>query len=293
VLRGALICHAGDDLNRFGLARWLASFTNLAGIVELHENRQQLKRRIQREIRRSGWLRFLDITAFRVYYRLRIAAQDDRWAAQRLSELAARYPELPASLPVLRTASANSGECEAFLKQVQPDIVIARCKQLLKPRIFQIPAKGTYVMHPGVCPEYRNAHGCFWALASGDLERVGMTLLRIDEGVDTGPVYGYFRPGLDEVNESHIVIQHRTVLDNLDEIRAKLEEIVAGTAARIDTTGRESRVWGQPWLSKYIRWKRAARRRTLHASHNPAVPRRDPREPAGNQRLPDTRGRSV
>ena len=47
-------------------------------------------------------------------------------------------------------------------------------------------------MHPGICPEYRNAHGCFWALANRDLNKVGMTLLRIDKGVDTGPTFGYY-----------------------------------------------------------------------------------------------------
>jgi hypothetical protein len=72
--------------------------------------------------------------------------------------------------------------------------------------------------------------------------------------------------------ESHIVIQHRTVFDNLDRIRARLEEIAAGRAAPLDTKGRESHAWGQPWLSKYLAWKRAARSRSLHASHHSAVP---------------------
>lgn len=272
VLRSALICHAGDDLNRIGLARWLASFTDLVGIVELHETGGRLRRRIQREIRRSGLIRFLDITAFRVYYRLAVAAKDDAWTANRVSELTAKYRALPDSVPVLPAGSANSAACEDFLKQIRPDMIIARCKQMLKPRIFNIPVLGTYVMHPGICPEYRNAHGCFWALANGDLSRVGMTLLRIDEGVDTGPVYGYFQPQLDELTESHIVIQHRTVFDNLDRIRAKLEEIAEGRAAPLDTKGRESHTWGQPWLSKYLAWKKAARSRSLHASHHSAVP---------------------
>ena len=77
-------------------------------------------------------------------------------------------------------------------------------------------------MHPGVCPEYRNAHGCFWALANGDAERVGMTLLKVDAGVDTGPVYGYYGCRYDESRDSHVVIQSRVVFDNLDTLRAKL-----------------------------------------------------------------------
>ena len=77
---------------------------------------------------------------------------------------------------------------------------------------------GTFVLHPGICPEYRNAHGCFWALANRDLDRVGMTLLRVDAGIDTGPVYLHGTCDYDEVRDSHIVIQHRAVVDNLDAI---------------------------------------------------------------------------
>ena len=116
-------------------------------------------------------------------------------------------------------------------------------------------------MHPGVCPEYRNAHGCFWALANRELDKVGMTLLKVDKGVDTGPVYGYYAYEYDEQNESHVVIQHRVVFDNLDKLRKKLFEIASQTATTIDTQGRRSGTWGQPWLSKYLAWKAAARKR--------------------------------
>src|SRR5262249_38512875 len=94
-----------------------------------------------------------------------------------------------------------------------------------------------------------------WARATGDHDNVGMTLLRIDAGVDTGPVYGYFRVRA-EPDESHVVTQHRVVLDHLDAIRDRLLAIEAGTATVIDTTGRRSAAWGQPWLSAYLKMRR-------------------------------------
>src|SRR5258708_4874260 len=109
-------------------------------------------------------------------------------------------------------------------------------------------------MHPGICPEYRNAHGCFWALARRDLDNVGMTLLRIDKGVDTGPVFGYYRYAFDERTESHVLIQLRTVFENLDVLAEKLIEIAQGTAVPFDTRGRTSAAWGQPWLTRYLSW---------------------------------------
>jgi hypothetical protein len=253
-MRTLLICHEGADLDRDGLARWLGSFTTFAGTVVIREHGGRLRKRIAREIRRVGVWRFLDVLAFRVYHRLMQAAGDRQWESRELSRLRAWFPERP-DAPEAIVSSPNSADAQAFITARQPDLVIARCKTLLAERIFTIPRLGTYVMHPGICPEYRNAHGCFWALATGDHANVGMTMLRIDKGVDTGPVFGYFRVDADPA-ESHVVTQHRVVLEHLDAIRDKLLEIEGGTAVPLDTHGRASATWGQPWLSALVRMRR-------------------------------------
>jgi folate-dependent phosphoribosylglycinamide formyltransferase PurN len=259
-----VICHHDEPLNRFLLPRWLESFTTLSAVIVIHEPQSRLKRRIRREVDRIGLLRFLDVLAFRLYYRVAISATDIAWENATLEQLQQRYPEIPSTCKVIDTPSPNNPEVIDLLREIQPDIVIARCKSILKAGVFKAPKRGTYVMHPGICPEYRNSHGCFWALAQDDLENVGMTLLRVDPGVDTGPVFGYYHCELDE-SESHIILQSRVVFDNLDSIRVKIEDILAGTAHIIDTSGRASRAWGQPWLTSYIHWKLAARRRARKA----------------------------
>jgi hypothetical protein len=264
-LRSVLICHAESRLNREAVARWLNSFTDLAGIVLIEERGTQARNRVRFEVKRIGWLRFLDVLAFRLYYGLVLGGQDDQWLTRELDRVERRFPPLPGSVRVLRTADPNAPAVREFLAALAPDLAIARCKRILREPIFAAPRLGTFVLHPGVCPEYRNAHGAFWALAEDDLDRVGLTLLKIDKGVDTGPVYGYFTVPLDEVNESHIVLMTRLVTENFDRIRDRLLAVAAGTAARIDTTGRPAAVWGQPWLTKYLRWKRAARRRNAGA----------------------------
>ena len=249
-MRTLLICHADAALDREGLARWLGSFSDLAGTIVIDEPLERKRRRIAREIDRVGYLRFLDVLAFRVYHAMCRSAQDRLWEKTQLEALRTRFPNRP-DAPELLVQSPNSAAAEAFVRDVKPTLAIARCKTLLQERIFSVPTLGTYVLHPGICPEYRNAHGCFWARATGDDANVGATLLRVDPGVDTGPVFGYFRVAADRL-ESHVVTEHRAVLDHLDAIRDKLLEIEAGTATPIDTRGRRSATWGQPWLTAHV-----------------------------------------
>lgn len=260
-MKTLLIAHHDEPLNRIGVARWLASFSDVVGVIEVREPAARLWRRVRRELRRVGALRFLDVLAFRLYYRLLRAAGDRAWQAREFERLCTAYPPLDPDTPVLVTPSPNSAEAAAFIRRVAPDVVLARCKSLLKREVFALPPRGTFVLHPGICPEYRNAHGCFWALANDDVHRVGATLLRIDEGIDTGPVFGYFSYAFDEVAESHFVIQNRVVLENLDAIRRKLVEVYDGRATPLDTSRRPSAAWGQPWLTRHLRWKSRAWRR--------------------------------
>lgn len=254
-MKTVLICHYGAQFDEVIIARWLNSFSDLVGIVLIREPKSRILRRALREIGRSGPLRFLDVLAFRLFYFAAIGARDRRWKRQQLAKFRQSLPDIAPGIPRLITSSPNSPEAKAFAMGLDPDIMLARCKFLLTEAVYSIPRRGTFVMHPGICPEYRNAHGCFWALANRDLKRVGMTLLRIDRGVDTGPVFGYYSYPFDEHHESHIVIQYRVVLENLERLRSKFLEIFAGTAGPIDTSGRASAAWGQPWLTKFIKWK--------------------------------------
>jgi folate-dependent phosphoribosylglycinamide formyltransferase PurN len=266
-----LICHEQDRLDIEGLASWLANSLRLAGLIVIRDPRSRLWRKAKREITRVGWLRFADVVAYRIYARLRLARGDAQWKAAEVTRLRRRYAADLNDVPRVVVSSPNSNEAREFLERLRPDLAIARCKIILKESIFSIPRIGTFVLHPGICPEYRNAHGCFWALTRRDFNRVGMTLLRVDPGIDTGPIFLHGSYEFDELEESHSIIQWRTVTENLDAIAAILIALSRGEQVKpISVEGRESAVWGQPQLTAYFRWKWEARRRR-HASRIPAL----------------------
>ncbi|MCG8320605.1 MAG: hypothetical protein MI921_13960 [Cytophagales bacterium] len=256
-MKTLLICHKDSLLSYRGIACWLNAFSDLAGIVVIEEKKHKKMDRIKKEMKRSGLGGLIDVFLFRFYYKFTRQRADHRIEQSILDQVKKAYGEPDFDkIDQITVQTPNARAAEEFIKGKQPDFVIARCKFLLKERVFSIPEFGTYVFHPGICPEYRNAHGCFWAIMNKDYENVGMTMLKIDKGVDTGPIFGYFSYDYDPVKESHVTIQSRVVFDNLEGIKDKFTEIYNGTAQPLVVDkNRRSNIWGQPRLTNFLRWK--------------------------------------
>lgn len=261
-MRSVLICQSDADLVQAVMPRWLDNFTDLAGIISIRERPGSRWQKLKKQLARNGVCNTIDLLAYRLYQKLFLSSADQAFEKQVQQEMQNRYSKTLSSIPVLEVNSPNSPDAAKFLQEANCDIVMACCKHILKPEIFEIPRQGTFVMHPGICPEYRNAHGCFWALVNGDLSRVGMTLLKVDKGIDTGPVLGYFTAPYNECEETPLTVQRRMTYGNLDQVAAAIQGYIEGSLKPVDTRGRQSAIWGQPTLSAFWKWKRAAKKRS-------------------------------
>src|SRR5882672_2149223 len=113
-----LICHEQDRLDTEGLASWLASSLRLAGLIIIRDPRSRRWRAAKREIRRVGWLRFVDVIAFRVFARLRLARREQAWKASEIERLRRRYPADLAPVPRIVVSSPNANEAREFLERL-------------------------------------------------------------------------------------------------------------------------------------------------------------------------------
>lgn len=70
----------------------------------------------------------------------------------------------------------------------QVDVAVSvGCARLLKKRELEAPRFGTFNLHPAELPKYRGKHPDLFAIMDGQ-SRVGVTLHRMDTGIDTGPI---------------------------------------------------------------------------------------------------------
>jgi phosphoribosylglycinamide formyltransferase-1 len=117
------------------------------------------------------------------------------------------------------------------LERRRVDIVaLAGFMKLLTPYFIDA-FKGPVVnLHPSLLPKYPGTHGIEESYRSGD-EELGISVIRIDAGVDTGPVMlqkSFKRGGtesLEQIEQRIHALEHewfpRLVLSMLDEVEAK------------------------------------------------------------------------
>ena len=77
---------------------------------------------------------------------------------------------------------------ERLIRDLGPDLIIlAAYGKLIPASILEIPRLGCLNVHPSLLPRHRGASPVASAILAGD-EKGGTSLIRMDEGLDTGPV---------------------------------------------------------------------------------------------------------
>jgi methionyl-tRNA formyltransferase len=91
-------------------------------------------------------------------------------------------------LPLLQPARVRSPEFLAELRPLRPEIaVVVAFGQIFPRELLELPARGCLNLHASLLPLYRGAAPIQAAIAAGD-ERTGVTVMRMEQGLDSGPV---------------------------------------------------------------------------------------------------------
>ncbi|RYZ37457.1 MAG: methionyl-tRNA formyltransferase [Myxococcaceae bacterium] len=95
---------------------------------------------------------------------------------------------LEKGLPVLQPQKLRTPPFVDELRPYAPDVcVVTAYGKILPKDLLALPVKGCVNVHGSLLPRFRGAAPIQWAIAHGDTE-TGVTLMVMDEGLDTGPM---------------------------------------------------------------------------------------------------------
>jgi methionyl-tRNA formyltransferase len=91
-------------------------------------------------------------------------------------------------IPVLQPVKLRSPEAFEQLTLIEPDlIVVAAYGQILRQNVLDLPQFGCINVHASLLPRWRGASPIQAAILHGDTTS-GVTIMKMDAGVDTGPI---------------------------------------------------------------------------------------------------------
>jgi folate-dependent phosphoribosylglycinamide formyltransferase PurN len=109
------------------------------------------------------------------------------WKAGRRAELAALVSRACPGATHFHCDDLHSPSSIARLRELAPDLGVVFATYPLRAEVFTIPRLGCLNLHLGRAPEFRGSSPGFYELMEG-VPEVGVTIHRVIEGLDSGPI---------------------------------------------------------------------------------------------------------
>jgi methionyl-tRNA formyltransferase len=131
-------------------------------------------------------------------------------------------------LQSLQVSTLRSDDARALLESAEPElIVVAAFGIILGPRTLNLPGRGCVNLHASLLPRYRGANPIAAAIAMGE-QTTGVTLMRMDRGLDTGPILATRSAEIDPTDTTATLTDRLAMLGS-DLLIAELGAILDGS----------------------------------------------------------------
>jgi len=177
------------------LVHWLAQRTDLVGVIWTHSTAWQRSWQgrlsfTQKRLKRYGPLKILDELLFYLYYHTVLSKNDHIELTQKVIEPYWAKHTGGWEGDSIFTLDVNTPEVIAFLEKRKPDLALAMCiNNYFGKKVRRIPKNGIFLWHEGITPEYKGLYSPFWAVHNLDFDRIGYTLLQMNDKYDAGTIY--------------------------------------------------------------------------------------------------------
>lgn len=165
---------------------------------------------------------------------LAVVTQPDRPTGrhQKLTPSPIKQEAFKLHLKIFQPEKINAKASLDQLKYLKPDLfIVAAYGQILSKAILELPSQGCLNVHASLLPKYRGAAPIHAAIRDGEKE-TGVTIMWMDEGLDTGDILSQASTAIRAHDNAEIVHDRLAQLGGSEIIKA-LALVRAGTAPHI------------------------------------------------------------
>jgi methionyl-tRNA formyltransferase len=136
-----------------------------------------------------------------------VVTQPDRPAGRgkKLVSPAVKITADELGLPTVQTTTLRDPDVRQQIIDLKPDlIIVAAFGMILGKWILELPVRGCVNLHASLLPRYRGASPIASAIAEGE-DVTGVSLMLMDRGLDTGPVYATTRIAIEDDDTTELL----------------------------------------------------------------------------------------
>jgi methionyl-tRNA formyltransferase len=214
------------------------------------ENRVSNIQIIKGRIKKLGILKVIN----QLLFQLTISKLIQLSSKKRINTLKKHYNLLIESIEIDKTqniSSVNDLECITALKALNPDVVVVNGTRIISNTVLNsIPALFINT-HVGITPQYRGVHGAYWALIANDKKNCGVTIHKVNKGIDTGDI----------IKQSAITISNNDTIITypflqygigIELMKSTLEDLKNGNLKTFKKENTESKLYYHPTFTGYL-----------------------------------------
>ncbi len=153
---------------------------------------------------------------------------------------------------VIDVPSVNSDAAIYELQRLSPRVVVVNGTRIIQAKVLQSVNAIFLNTHAGITPMYRGVHGGYWALASGDPFNCGVTVHKVDTGIDTGAIIAQasIKPSAEDTFATYPLLQIASAIPLL---KQAVRDALAGSLSVIPPRSEKSQLWTHPTAWQYLR----------------------------------------
>lgn len=206
---------------------------------------------LKRRLRKLGWRTLLGQIVF-----AKCLIPLLRWeASRRRADILLQYELDETPIPVehvIDVRSVNDVETVTLLQKLSPQVIVVNGTRILEEQLLRATSAVFLNAHVGITPLYRGVHGGYWALASGDPQHFGVTIHKIDKGIDTGEIVAQasIKPDAADNFSTYPLLQIAIAIPLLKRV---LRDAISGKLETMPVPRGKSRLWSHPTVFQYLK----------------------------------------
>lgn len=217
--------------------------------VVIQEDKLSSKTLLMRRIGRIGLLKVINQVFFQVFITKILV-----FISKRRRKYLIKNYNLNADIPeelIISVKTVNSKKCIDLITSIKPDVIIVNGTRIINAKVLKVSDALFINTHVGITPEYRGVHGAYWALRNNDFKNCGVTIHKVDKGIDTGGIIMQNRISIDPKDNFTTYPLHQ-INEAIYMMNIVLKDLSKGDLKTYKKENVPSKLWYHPTFTGYL-----------------------------------------